>query len=108
MESLREIAPFVIGLVLPPIAMIAIRAGWSGAAKFALSFATAMVLGVATSFFAGELAGPLPEALVAVLVDTSLVFTGSQLAYRSFWKPALESRHEEDPAVERVAQRHRR
>jgi hypothetical protein len=108
METIHEVAPFIIGLLMPPIAMIAIHAGWSGAAKFALSFATALVLGVATSFFARELAGPLPDALVAVLVDTSLVFTGSQLAYRSFWKPALESRHEEDPEVERVAQRRRR
>ncbi|MBF6591711.1 MAG: hypothetical protein IVW57_14465 [Ktedonobacterales bacterium] len=105
MEMLREFAPFVIGMIVPPVAMIAIRAGWSGGAKFALSFSTALVLGICTSFFAGELLAGMPAALVAVVVDTSLVFTGSQLTYRSFWKPLFEPRSRPKPALEKVATR---
>ena len=33
----------------------------------------------------------MPDALIAIIIDTSLVYTGSQLAYRLFWKPILAS-----------------
>lgn len=99
METLREGAPFLVGMIVPPVAMIAIRAGWSGAAKFGLTFGTAFVLGIATSFFAGELLAGLPAGLIAVLIDTSLVYTGSQLAYRLFWKPTLEPRGQSRPTL---------
>jgi hypothetical protein len=92
MEMLREAAPFLIGVILPPMVMLAVRANWSGGRKFAAAFAPALLLGVCTSVLAGEWAGGLPEGLMAVIIDTSLVYTGSQLAYRLFWKPALEAR----------------
>src|SRR5262245_7167105 len=83
-EMLREFAPFVIGTILPPLVMLAMRASWSGRTKFVLAFLPALVLGFCTSLFAGELAGDIPEGLMAIIIDTSLVFTGSQLAYRFF------------------------
>jgi hypothetical protein len=92
MEMLREVAPFLIGTIVPPMAMLAIRAAWPGRLKFLAAFAPALVLGFFTSLFAGELASGMPDGVVAILIDTSLVFTGSQLAYWLFWKPALEPR----------------
>lgn len=89
---LREFAPFLIGLILPPMVMLALRNSWSGGRKFALAFAPALVLGFCTSLLAGELAGGIPEGVAAIIIDTSLVFTGSQLAYRLFWKRTLEAR----------------
>ncbi len=91
-DLLRETAPFLIGLLLPPLVMLALRPGWSGRAKFLAAFVPALVLGFCTSALAGELLAGMPDGLIAVMIDTSLVFTGSQLAYRLFWKPALEPR----------------
>jgi hypothetical protein len=92
MDMLREIAPLLVGLVLPPIVMLALRADWSGARKFTVAFLPALALGAATSAFAGELAAEWPNAAVAIMIDAALVFTGAQLAYRFFWKAALEAR----------------
>jgi hypothetical protein len=92
MDLLRETAPFLIGLLLPPLVMLAARPGWSGRAKFLAAFLPALVLGFCTSALAGELLAGLPDGLISVLIDTSLVFTGSQLAYRLAWKPLLEPR----------------
>lgn len=90
MELLREAAPFLVGMVmLPPLVALVVRASWSGQAKFATSFVPALVLGICVSALAGELALDLPEAVMAVIIDTSLVYTGSQLAYRLFWKSAF-------------------
>jgi hypothetical protein len=72
--------------------MLAMRPGWSGRAKFLAAFLPALVLGICTSALAGELLAGMPDGLIAVIIDTSLVFTGSQLAYRLAWKPLLESR----------------
>ena len=105
MDSVREIGPFILGLLLPPVFMIAIRTGWSGGAKFALSFATSLVIGLAISYFAGDLVAGLASAVPSVLVNTSLIFTGSQLAYWSFWRPVLEQRQRDVPATERVGRR---
>lgn len=92
MEMLREVAPFLVGLALPPVVILAIRRNWPGRLKFAAAFIPALMLGLLTSFFAGELASGLPDSLIAVMIDTSLIFTASQIAYRLFWKTALEAR----------------
>lgn len=108
MEAVREVTPFLVGLALPPFVMLIIHKHWSGRSKFAAVFVTALVLGLLTSFFAGELLGGMPDGLIAVMIDTSLVFTGSQLAYRLFWKAALEARLQPDdgvPAPERMRRR---
>lgn len=106
MELTREFAPFLLGVVVPPIVMIAVRGGWAGGTKFTLTFVTALVLGAGVSFFAGELASGLPTALIAVMIDTSLVYTGSQLAYWSFWRPVLEPRLHSEPALAKRRVRH--
>jgi hypothetical protein len=92
MDMLREVSPLLVGLVLPPIVMLALRADWSGARKFTVAFLPALVLGAATSAFAGEMAMGGPDVAIAVMIDTALVFTSAQLAYRYFWKAALEAR----------------
>ena len=104
MEMLRELAPFLVGMVLPPLVMLAVRTSNSGQLKFALAFLPALALGFCTSLFAGELAQPAPDALMAVIIDTALVFTGSQLAYRLLWKRTLEERlvQRDRPAPQRV------
>jgi hypothetical protein len=92
MEFLHETAPFLVGLIVPPVVMFSIRPTWSGQLKFIAAFVPALVLGLCTSVFAGEVVGSLPDALIAIMIDASLVYTGSQLAYRLFWKPILAGR----------------
>lgn len=92
MDLLRETAPFLVGMFVPPIFMLAIRPHWSGQIKFLAIFLPALVLGFCTSAIAGELTGGVPDGIISVIIDTSLVFTGSQLAYRLLWKQALETR----------------
>jgi hypothetical protein len=89
METLREIVPFFIGLVLPPVMMLLSRVLRLKRVSIPLSFVLSILVGCCVSFFAGELAGDLPEALMAIIIDTSLVYTGSQAAYYLLWKPLL-------------------
>ena len=107
MDLLRETAPFLIGMIVSPIIMLIIRPGWSGQSKFLAAFLPALVLGCLTSALAGELMAGLPDGMISVIIDTSLVYTGSQLAYRLFWKPTLETRiqHKHTPEVGRVPER---
>lgn len=107
MDLVRETAPFLIGMIIPPVVMLAIRPGWSGQARFLAAFLPALVLGFSTSALAGELTSGMPDGLIAVIIDTSLVYTGSQLAYRLFWKPMVEARMQRTPVpeVERVPER---
>lgn len=92
MEMLREVVPLLIGGVLPPALMLAMRPARSSILHFLIAFVPAVVLGACASFLNGELAGGLPEALFAIIVDTSLVYTGSQLAHHLFWKPLFSLR----------------
>ena len=107
MDLLRETAPFLIGMILPPFIMLVIRPGWSGQSRSFAAFLPAIVLGFLTSALAGELTAGVPDSLIAVIIDTSLVYTGSQLAYRLLWKPTLEGRiqHMRSPERERVPER---
>jgi hypothetical protein len=104
MDLLRETAPFLVGMIVPPIILLFIRPNWSGQAKFLAAFLSALILGFCTSALAGELTGGIADGLIAVIIDTSLVYTGSQLAYRLFWKPTLESHIQRmfAPKMERV------
>ncbi len=104
MDLLRETAPFLIGMILPPVIMLVTRSTWSGQAKFLAAFLPALMLGFCASALAGELTAGMPDGLIAVIIDTALVYTGSQLAYRLFWKPTLEARIQRAlaPEVERV------
>lgn len=93
MEMVREAAPFLVGMMLPPFLMLVIHPAWSKMGKFAASFLPALLIGGTISVLAGEVIGiDLPEAIVAIVIDTSLVYTGSQVAYRLAWKGLLEAR----------------
>jgi hypothetical protein len=92
MDLLKETAPFLIGFIVPPI-LIFIRARtWPGLLKFTTAFLSAVILGTCVSALAGELAVGMPDELISVLIDTSLVYAGSQVAYWIIWKPVLEER----------------
>ncbi len=93
MEMVREAVPFLVGMVLPPFLMLLIHPAWSKMGKFVASFVPALLIGGTISVLAGEVIGvDLPEAFVAIVIDTSLVYTGSQLAYRLAWRGLLEER----------------
>lgn len=92
MEALREIVPFFVGLFLPPVMMLLSSILRLKRMNIGLAFVLAILVGGCVSFFAGELAGDLPEALMAIIIDTSLVYTGSQAAYHLLWKPLLAHR----------------
>lgn len=99
-EFLREVAPFVIGVVaVPPLALLATRQNWSGIAKFAGVFVLALILGGVTSYLAGELVVGMPDGLLAVVIDTSLVYTGSQLSWKLLWRPIIALTRREKPST---------
>lgn len=94
MDFLRELAPFLVGMIIPPVIMLVLRKHWSSLLKFSLVLVPALLIGLFTSAWAGELAQAFPDNLVSVLIDTSLVYLGSQVAYRFVWKPVLQARLE--------------
>jgi hypothetical protein len=104
MDLLRESAPFLVGMTMPPIVMLVICAHWPGQFKFGAAFIPAFVLGFCTSLLAGEFVVGMPDSLIAVIIDTSLVYTGSQLAYWLFWRQILEGRLQRAtrPSMKRV------
>jgi len=99
MDLLKETAPFLIGFIVPPILIYLRPTTWSGLLKFTLAFVSAVILGICVSALAGELAAGLPDALISVLIDTSLVYAGSQIAYWILWKPVLEERLQRQTAM---------
>lgn len=92
MELLRETAPLLIGMSLPLLLVALIRPTCSGQMKFLVTFLSALALGTIISMLAGELYGGFAEGLIAVMIDTSLVYCGSQLSYRLVWKPVVDAR----------------
>jgi len=99
MDLLKETAPFLIGFIVPPILIYIRPTTWPGLFKFTLAFVSAVILGICVSAVAGELAPGLPDALISVLIDTSLVYAGSQIAYWILWKPVLEERLQRQTAM---------
>src|SRR6266567_779198 len=92
MEMLREAAPFLIGMMLPLHTMLLMRIIRLNHFKAFTSFVTALIVGCCVSLVAGELTNSLLESVMAIIIDTSLVYTGSQLTYHLLWKPILEYR----------------
>jgi len=79
----------LIGILLPGMVLLTSRLAGLSRNRVAVSFAVVIVVGLCVSFFAGEWAGGLTDAVMAIIIDTSLAYTGSQLAYRLVWKPAV-------------------
>jgi len=94
MEILREMAPFIVGFLIGPALFLIIPRHWQGSRRFWSILGSALLLGVIVSFLMGELFLDLPEVVVAVIIDTSLVYTSSQVSYRLFWKSIFASRRQ--------------
>ncbi|HEY7349831.1 MAG TPA: hypothetical protein VH599_16055 [Ktedonobacterales bacterium] len=93
MEMIKEGVPFLVGLMIPPFLMLIINPAWSKMGKFAATILPAMIIGGTISILVGEVIGvDPPEAIVAIIIDTSLVYTGSQVAYHLAWKGLLKER----------------
>lgn len=65
MDLLRETAPFLVGMIVPPILMLLIRPKWSGQSKFLATFLPALILSFCTSAQASELTAGMPDGLIA-------------------------------------------
>lgn len=93
MEVIRELVPFILGMVVvPPIYIVMFPKGWSNRVKFLVVFILCVVVGFIGSLIVGEQMGGLEARAMALVFDTSTVYTGSQLAYWFFWKAVLENR----------------
>lgn len=103
MEMLHEVFPFLIGLVLPPVVLLLSRLSRSMHLTLLSSFVLAFLVGACISFFAGELAGSLADSIIALIIDSSLVYTASQVSYRLWWKPFLFERLSQQLAKSRLS-----
>ena len=92
MEVINEVIPFFVGLFVPLALLPVFKSGWLSQHKFWASLGAAALVGAVISLLMGELARDVPEALMALIIDTSLVYTGSQVAYRLAWKPWAQAR----------------
>jgi uncharacterized membrane protein len=92
MELFNEALPFLIGLVLPLLIIVLQYLLRLERFKIPLTFVAALIVGSCVSLFMGELARGVGDGAMAVIIDTSLVYTGSQLTYYLIWKPLLETR----------------
>ena len=89
----QRFTPFILGiLIVPPLYILAFPKRWSNRFKFIAIFIMCMVVGFIGSALVGEQAGGLKERFMALIFDTSTVYTGSQIAYWFFWKAVLETR----------------
>jgi hypothetical protein len=73
--------------------MLIMNPAWSKMGKFVATIVPAIIIGGTISVLVGEVIGAdPPEAIVAIIIDTSLVYTGSQVAYHLAWKGLLKER----------------
>lgn len=108
MEELKESAPFIIGLFLPLPLLFIVRSAWSSLLKFVMVFGSAVVVGFFVSLIMGELIGNgIPEGIMALVIDSSLVYAASQIAYRFFWQPVVKPRLLQDGNSATVGNRSR-
>lgn len=93
MEVIKECVPFLVGMMVPPFLMLIISPIWSKMGKFAATIVPAVLIGGTISVLVGEVLGvDPPEAIVSIIIDSSLVYTGSQVAYHLAWKGLLKER----------------
>ena len=93
MEFVRELLPFILGMMItPPLVLLVLPQKWSGRIKFIVIFVLSIIVGLIASTIVGEQFGELADRLVALIIDSSTAYAGSQIAYWLFWKPVLEPR----------------
>ncbi|MBI1278784.1 MAG: hypothetical protein GC179_11710 [Anaerolineaceae bacterium] len=93
MEFVRELLPFLLGMVIiPPIFILLVPHGWSPRLKFIAIFVLCIIVGFVGSLIVGEQFGEVEERVVALVIDSSTAYAGSQIAYWMLWKPVLENR----------------
>jgi hypothetical protein len=93
MEFIKEIFPFLLGIIfIPPIVIVALPNNWSGRTRFVATFVIAVIVGFIGSAIVGEQFGELEERVVALILDSSTAYAGSQIGYWLFWKALLEPR----------------
>ncbi|HEU5369083.1 MAG TPA: hypothetical protein VFU69_11490 [Ktedonobacterales bacterium] len=93
METIKEAVPFLVGIMVPPFLMLIMNPAWSKMGKFVATILPAIIIGGTISVLVGEVIGiDPPEAIVAIIIDSSLVYTGSQVAYHLAWKGLLKER----------------
>ena len=85
MELLRESAPFLFGALIAPVIVLVGRLARSEQGRFLGLLALALICGAGASLVNGELGHGLPESLMAIVIDASLVFTGMHVAYYAAW-----------------------
>ena len=93
MEFVRELLPFFLGMIITPLLMLlVIPQKWSERIKFLAVLVISLIVGLVGSTIVGEQFGELPDRIVALIIDSSTAYAGSQIAYWLFWKPVLEPR----------------
>jgi hypothetical protein len=92
-EFVRELLPFILGMIItPPLVLLVLPQKWSERVKFVAIFVISVIVGLIGSMIVGEQFGELADRLVALVIDSSTAYAGSQIAYWLFWKPVLEPR----------------
>jgi hypothetical protein len=93
MEFIRELLPFFLSMmVIPPLVLLAFPKKWSGRLTFVAVLFISVVVGLVGSTIVSEQFGSLADRIVALIIDSSTAYAGSQIAYWLFWKPVLEPR----------------
>jgi hypothetical protein len=93
MEFIRELLPFILGMiVIPPLYILLFPRDWSPRQKFIVIFIACVAVGYIGSLIVGEQFGEIEARIVALIIDSSTAYAGSQIAYWLFWKTVLENR----------------
>lgn len=77
-----EALAIIVGLLMPLLVSWLKNSDWTTRQKFLFSVGISLVLGFATSFFAGDVALRWER----VLVDTAFVFLAAQVFYKTWFE----------------------
>ncbi|MFD5425201.1 hypothetical protein [Streptomyces sp. NPDC127084] len=77
-----ELWAAALGYALPPVIAIVQQPRWSGAIKGLMMLAVAAVVGLGSSYFAGDFAG---KSIVTCMLAAALSIG---IAYHTLWKPS--------------------
>lgn len=87
--AIADVGPvgIIIGALMPPLIAVVQRSNWPKGARVAVAVVTSILVGLATTYAAGQLAD-VEMTVSSVLMVVSLVIAASQTAFNSLWKPA--------------------